>query len=515
MASIAGRNDASTAAGNVLVRHAPLLAVVLATVGILLVYADTVASLAAIWQRSDTFAHGWLIAPICLWLAWRSRAELAAAPARPWLPALAGVAAAGAAWLVASLADVNALRQFALVFMMQAAIVAVVGLAVARVAAFPLAFMLFAVPFGEFLLPVLIDMTADFTVAALRLSGVPVYREGNHFVIPTGSWSVVEACSGLRYLIASVVIGVLYAAISYRTRSRRAAFIAASIAVPLVANWLRAYMIVMLGHLSDNTLAVGVDHLIYGWIFFGLVMGLLFWVGSFWAEDAKPVGGAARPVAAAPQAHPARFYAIAALALAIAALWRPLHAGIAPAPIASPVKLAPVAALGAWTPAAQMPSSWTPNYSGFAADARQAFVSQGATAGVYLAYYRDQHKGRELVTMYNELVRARENRWSELTSGAADVALDGGQREAWRAVISGGGERFVAYRLYWVDGRLAAGDARAKALLAWSRLTGGTGDAALVVVYAAEREGRDVAREALEALWPSIERALVATRSAR
>ncbi len=46
-------------------------------------------------------------------------------------------------------------------------------------------------------------------------------------------------------------------------------------------------MIVMIGHLSDNRLAVGVDHLIYGWVFFGVVMLLLFWIGSFWQEDAR------------------------------------------------------------------------------------------------------------------------------------------------------------------------------------------------------------------------------------
>lgn len=516
MASIVGRPDASAAAGSVLVRQAPLLAVALASIGILLVYADTVVSMAAIWQRSDTFAHGWLVVPICLWLAWRDRDALAASPARPWLPALAAVAAAGAVWLVAALADVIALRQFALVFMLQAAIIAVAGLAVARAAAFPLAFLLFAVPFGEFLLPAMIDMTADFTVAALRISGVPVYREGNHFVIPSGSWSVVEACSGLRYLIASMMIGVLYAAISYRSRARKAAFIAASIVVPLVANWLRAYMIVMLGHLSDNTVAVGVDHLIYGWLFFGVVMGLLFWVGSFWAEDTHParVEGA-RQAAAALQAPAARFYAMAVLAIVVAALWRPLYAGIVPAPIATPVRLAPVAALGTWSATGQLPATWIPNYSGFSADARQAFVSQGETAGVYVAYYRDQRKGRELVTTANQLVLPREDRWSELTSGSADVALGGETRTVWRAKIAGARGRLVAYRLYWVDGRLAASDAMAKALLARSRLTGGTGDAALVVVYAAEREGRDVAREALEALWPSIEQALVATRASR
>ena len=43
-------------------------------------------------------------------------------------------------------------------------------------------------------------------------------------------------------------------------------------------------MIVMIAHLSDMKLALGVDHYIYGWVFFGLVMLLLFWLGSLWAE---------------------------------------------------------------------------------------------------------------------------------------------------------------------------------------------------------------------------------------
>ena len=137
------------------------------------------------------------------------------------------------------------------------------------------------------------EHTADFTVAALRLTGIPVYREGQFFTIPTGSWSVVEACSGLRYLIASVTVGVLYAYLTYRSPARRAAFVAASIVVPIVANWVRAYMIVMIGHLSGMKYAVGVDHLIYGWVFFGIVMLLLFWIGSFWREDVAPAAAAA------------------------------------------------------------------------------------------------------------------------------------------------------------------------------------------------------------------------------
>ncbi len=48
------------------------------------------------------------------------------------------------------------------------------------------------------------------------------------------------------------MVGCLFAYLSYRSPVRRVAFVAASLVVPIVANWLRAYMIVMLGHLTQQ-----------------------------------------------------------------------------------------------------------------------------------------------------------------------------------------------------------------------------------------------------------------------
>jgi exosortase len=133
----------------------------------------------------------------------------------------------------------------------------------------------------------------DFTVLALQATGIPVYREGNQFTIPSGNWSVVEACSGVRYLLASFMVGTLFGYLTYRSTRRRWIFAAISIAVPIFANWVRAYLIVLLGHLSGNKLAVGADHLIYGWVFFGVVVGLMYAVGTLWAEPEGPIKASA------------------------------------------------------------------------------------------------------------------------------------------------------------------------------------------------------------------------------
>src|SRR3954470_24771370 len=259
-----------------------------AVLAILLIYAETAKSIVAIWRSSDTFAHGYLIVPITLILVWMRRREVAARAPRPDVLGLLVLAGAGFTWLVAEAAQVQVLMQYALVAMVPAAVLALAGRRVAWALAFPLAFLLFAVPFGEAFLPRLMEWTADFTVAALRMTGIPVYREGTFFVIPSGHWSVAEACSGLRYLIASITMGAVYAYLTYRAWWKRALFVAASIAVPIFANFVRAYMIVMIGHVSSMKLAVGVDHFIYGWLFFGLVIGLLFWCGSYWQDPPPP-----------------------------------------------------------------------------------------------------------------------------------------------------------------------------------------------------------------------------------
>jgi exosortase A len=236
----------------------------------------------------ETFAHGLLVLPISGWLVWRNRdrlvgLQIGTAPVMA-LPILA----AGFGWLLGELASVASVTHAALAFILVFSLVGVLGFQLARPLAFPILFLLFGIPIGEFLLPVMMDYTAEFTVSALRLSGVPVYQEGLHFVVPNGRWSVVEACSGVRYLMASLMVGTLYAYLSYRSLHRRLLFLVAAIVVPIIANWLRAYMIVMLGFLSDNRIATGVDHILYGWLFFGIVIVLMFWIRGHWREDLDP-----------------------------------------------------------------------------------------------------------------------------------------------------------------------------------------------------------------------------------
>ncbi len=501
---------------------APVLAAAVAVIGIVAVHASTAASIVSIWERSETFAHGFVIVPICLWLIWRKREALAEISAAPWWPGVLAVLAAGAMWFVMSVADVLGLKQFSLAFMVQAAFVTVVGLSVARALAFPLAFLLFAIPVGEIFVPTLIEWTANFTVWALRFSGVPVYREANHFVIPSGTWSVVEACSGIRYIIASVMVGTIYAAVAYRSTRRRALFMAAAIVTPIVANWLRAYGIVMLGHLSGNRIAIGFDHIIYGWLFFGLVMLLVFWIGSYWQEEpaASPEAPAAERTGVTPDraatASTASFFAAAFACIAVAGIWIPLEARVASATEANAPEVAVLPARDGWVASPDAIADWKPDYRGFAWDLRQAYRKGDREVGVYIAYYRNQTKGRELVTSGNQLTNIGDIRWKPIARAADAIDWNGESVSVERTRLSGPGDKLDVVRLFWVDGQVTASEYVAKARLAWSRLRGRGDDSALIVVYAPRPAGSPDAAESLREFTRSmsagIARALAAVR---
>lgn len=245
---------------------------------------STTLSMVATWSRSETYTHGFLILPIVTWLVWRKRTLFYQLPAEPYFIAVIPLLLSGIAWMLGYLVDVLVVQQFALIGMIVFSFMLVMGLPLFKAFLFPLLFLFFAVPAGEALVPALMEYTATVTVMLVKLTGIPVYRDGMFISLPSGNWSVVEACSGVRYLISSVTIGCLFAYLNYSSTQKRLIFIIASAIVPIIANGLRAYMIVMLGHLSNMELAVGVDHLIYGWVFFGLVMLILFYIGSKWRD---------------------------------------------------------------------------------------------------------------------------------------------------------------------------------------------------------------------------------------
>lgn len=251
------------------------------------VYQETLRAMEAIWSTSDTFAHGYFILPISLWLVWRDKENFLQSRVRPGWFALPLLVASLFVWLFAYSADINVLGQLSAVTSLVLLIWLVMGNKLAWRYKFPLMYLFFAVPMGENLIPLLQDVTAWFTVFFLKLNGIPVYVDGLYIQIPTGMFEVAVACSGIRYLIASVAVGTLFSYLTYNKTYKKILFVIFALTLPILANGIRAYGIVAIAYYSDMKYATGADHLIYGWLFFGVVIMLMFWIGGFFADKAQ------------------------------------------------------------------------------------------------------------------------------------------------------------------------------------------------------------------------------------
>ncbi|MGY6274682.1 exosortase A [Methylomonas sp. MgM2] len=461
--------------------HRPMLILLIAVFVSIAAFSSTWLSIVAIWNRSETFAHGFLVAPISVWLVWNRRENY-----RNLIPsfsfgALIAMSAWGFVWLIADLVDVLVIKQWAVVGILTSSIWATVGTRVAAKILFPLLFLFFMVPFGEQFIPWLMDYTATFVVAMLRLTGISVYREGTFFTLTSGQWSVVEGCSGLRYLIASFTLGTVYAYLNYNSLIKRAVFMLASFLVPILANGLRAYMIVMIGHLSSMKLATGVDHIIYGWVFFGLVMLLLFYVGSFWHENPTANNVSQTPVLETYQ-YP-RVYPLLPVILLSLIIW-PLTADALHKRQAVQARI-PSDILEALPAGANdIPDwDWRPEFKGVMADARRFMADDNSTIGIYLANFGDETQGGELVNSQNYLVPQKHKVWN--VTHKAKITADWMKRpiEIDESRLTSAHRDLLVWRWYRVGAVDTSNDYYAKWLQLLKRLSGDAASELMIVLY--------------------------------
>lgn len=499
-----------------------LLALLLALLFLLfLLYWESWKSMVGLWMGSENFAHSILVPPIFAWLVWRLRAELAAQCPKPAPAAALLVLLCGLTWLIGELAGVNALQHFAQVGMLVALVPTLMGWSLTWTMAFPLGFLFLGVPFGEFLYPTLMAWTADYTVAALRLTGIPVYREGLQFVIPSGNWSVVEACSGLRYFTSLLMVSLLFAYLNYRGLKKRLIFVVAASLVTILANWLRAYLVVMTGHLSNNKYGVGYDHVVFGWVLFGLVAFLLFFIGARFADDpevleAEPVAVAshdARPPVAWRHAVVMGLGGLLAPLLLLTRLQVPAEA--------PPPHLPPWAETHRWKTLPTAEPEFRPDMAAPHAVLEQSFVGpDGQRVGLYLGYYRRQDEQRQLASSWNQVATTHSERWTVLKVGVANLEASGRTLELEETLLRDRQQpsrQVKVWRLFWVDGTWTASPEKTKLLELKQRLLGRGDDGAVLILFAdasTQGGGSPELTTFLQENLPFVERQLRHTQAA-
>ena len=230
---------------------------------------------------------------------------------------------------------------------------------------------------------------------------------------------------------------------------------------------------------------MGVDHLIYGWVFFGIVMALLFWVGSRWREDDLPLpASSVAPSTPSRTASPAtRAWPMLLAVVALTAIWPTVEAYQERGAKREAFTLPRISANAGWTAASGGLPDWRPDVAGASAELRQTFAKNGRDVGLHIAFFRNQTNDAKAITSINQIVSTSNVLWAQVSTDTIDMTIDGKSFSAQATEIAGTHRRLAVWQWFWVDGHETSSEYLAKFYQVLAVLQGRGDPVAWVIAY--------------------------------
>jgi exosortase A len=463
---------------------------------IVAVFHRDAADLVSIWWNISTYNHAIFIIPIVGWLIWQRAAEVKLLTPRGWWPGLIGIAVAGFGWMLGEAGGISLFRHAAIVLMVQSAALTILGPTVLRGLLFPVFYLVFLIPIGDEAVPLLQTITADMCMFLLGVIGIPAHIEGVFITTPVGLFEVAEACSGVKFLVAMIAYSALVANVCFTSWKRRILFLIMAFIVPILANGLRAFGTIWVSELTGNVeFAASVDHIIFGWVFFAVVMLLVMAIGWRWFD--RSVDDAWIPDVSNIESvwiNPWPRAAGVASVLVSAFL---LQTGLSSLGQRPMNRMVAMPEIKGWKRAAIVQSyPWNARFDG--ADhylSGQYVNSKGERVDLAIALYAWQGDGREMVGYAQGAFDPR-TRWSWVSSTDAPP---GGKADR---IFAPGASREVA-SFYWTGGALTGSGTRVKLETLKSRLIG-KDQASVAILVSAEDGKLTKSRPAIDAFLSDL-----------
>jgi exosortase A len=261
-------------------------------VGSIFVFLPTWSSLIDRWSESEgSYSHGYLILIIsCYFIIKQLRLiDYTRVKANYFVfPFLMG---SSLIWALAVSANIEVIHQVLLPIILSFIIIMVLGLDKGKKFLFPCLYLLLAVPFWDYLIVPLQIITVFINSFLLDLAGITVYIDGFFVTISSGSFEVAGGCSGLRYVMVSLALSLLYAYQNYSRWRTTAALLLTAISFALLANWIRVFIIIVVGEVTEMQSSLIKSHDMFGWVLFAITLIPFFYLAMRyvdWFED-EPV----------------------------------------------------------------------------------------------------------------------------------------------------------------------------------------------------------------------------------
>jgi len=252
------------------------------------------------WQRNDDYSAGQLVPLVAIFLVWRERKTLAECVLRPCWWAIAVLVLAQAARFYGLLFMYGSAAAYSLVLTIAALVLMVAGRQVFRTVFWILLILFLMVPFPgrihNMISGPLQTMATTGSVYVLE-AFIKVSQQGNVVMLnDETSMAVVEACSGLRMLMAFIIVAAFMAYMVKRPRWQKAVLLSSSIPVAVACNILRLCATAVLFLLASTEVAEKFFHDFAGLVMMPVAVMLMF--GELWLMDKLTISEPNNPPAA-------------------------------------------------------------------------------------------------------------------------------------------------------------------------------------------------------------------------
>ncbi len=241
-------------------------------------YADSIAFLVGQWA-SDDYGHGMFVPFISAFVLWQRRHRLTRLkPAPSWLGPLV-VLAGLLLYTAGNLATLYVISHLSLWLLVIGLVLSFLGLKALREMAFPLAYLLTAIPLPVFLYNALSSRlqlwSSALGVGVLQFIGITAFREGNVIDLGPVQLQVAEACSGIRYLFPLTSLALLCAYFFRDRMWKRIVLVLSASPISVLVNGFRIGIVGVLVEWYGPQAAEGFLHLFEGWVLFLATLALL------------------------------------------------------------------------------------------------------------------------------------------------------------------------------------------------------------------------------------------------
>ncbi len=439
----------------------------------------TAIEIIAKWAMSSTYMHGFAVAPLAVMMI-RAKGQFPLTNGS-LLPGISITICAAAVWLLGQASSVALISQLGFVGVLIGFAGVIFGSDALRAWAFPLGFLFFMVPFGETLIPALQFTTAEIVVTLLTVFGGDVSLDGYLITTPVATFEVARACSGLNFLIASMMIAAIFSYLHFKSWRKHAIFLIVAAITALLANGLRAFFIVAFTMVTNDRWEIADDHLFIGWLFYALVVFGLLFVGSKFSDTdfqgPQPIFMNGNTVPSGLTNH--TVIALGIIAFASIYNWTVIER---PIDRTAPTSLTLMNVPG-WR-ILPPPENWRASLPNADRTLAATYATEEATVYLSVGYYT--HERRDVEIVQSDNLSWNDGYWRK-TGMTRDVVYLFGQSSYANITLLSGPERrhLAVVKAYWLDGELYVDPWRIKFAQMKARILGRNASGGLLMIAAA------------------------------